>query len=82
MHKVSRSTGMVETITDRLSCVSDYAGGWLCFVVSIIWIGILTGLISDIASSFGCTVQLLDSVNAITFVALGTSVPGMYKYKL
>ena len=55
---------------------TDYGGGWWCFLVSILWIGILTGLIADIASSFGCTIKLLDSVNAISFVALGTSVPG------
>ena len=32
--------------------------------------------IGDLASSFGCTVGLRDAVTAITFVALGTSVPG------
>ena len=56
--------------------VTDYGGGWWCFVISIIWIGILTGIITDLASSFGCTIRLKDSVTAITFVALGTSVPG------
>lgn len=56
-------------------------GGWACFVVSIIIIGILTAVIGDLASHFGCTVGLKDSVTAISFVALGTSLPGTYNYQ-
>lgn len=44
--------------------------------MAIIWIGILTAVIGDVASAFGCSVGLQDSVTAIAFVALGTSVPG------
>ena len=54
----------------------DYWGGWACFTVSILVIGLLTGLIGDIASHFGCSIGLKDAVTAITFVALGTSLPG------
>ncbi|KAI3386889.1 hypothetical protein SNEBB_004533 [Seison nebaliae] len=32
----------------------------------------------DLASHFGCTVQLKDTINAITFVALGTSLPDTF----
>jgi len=39
-------------------------------------IGALTALIGDLAAFFGCSVGLKDSVTAITFVALGTSLPG------
>jgi len=39
-------------------------------------IGVLTAVIGDLASSFGCTIGLKDAVTAISFVALGTSVPG------
>jgi len=46
------------------------------FVVSILGIGVLTAFIGDLASHLGCTVGLKDSVTAIAFVALGTSVPG------
>ena len=52
-------------------------GGWACFVVAIIFIGILTALIGDFASFFGCSVGLNADVTAITFVALGTSLPGI-----
>jgi solute carrier family 8 (sodium/calcium exchanger) len=54
-------------------------GGWLCFTVAIIWIGVLTAVIGDVASAFGCSVGLKDSVTAIAFVAVGTSVPGIEK---
>ncbi len=39
-------------------------------------IGLLTAVIGDLASSFGCTIGMKDSVTAISFVALGTSLPG------
>lgn len=52
--------------------------GWLCFVCSILVIGILTAFIGDFASHFGCTSGIKDTVTAISFVALGTSVPGMF----
>ena len=55
---------------------TDIWGGWACFVCSITMIGVLTAFVGDIASHFGCTIGLADSVTAITFVALGTSLPG------
>lgn len=55
---------------------TDYWGGWACFVVSIFMIGVLTAVVGDLASQFGCWVGLKDAVTAISFVALGTSVPG------
>ena len=45
-------------------------------MVSIFIIGVLTAVIGDLASHFGCTIGLKDSVTAISFVALGTSLPG------
>lgn len=61
---------------------TDYFDGWLCFVVSILGIGLLTALIGDLASHFGCTVGLKDTVTAISFVALGTSVPDTFASKV
>lgn len=55
---------------------TDYWNGWACFFVSICLIGGLTALTGDLACHFGCTVGLKDSVTAVVFVALGTSVPG------
>lgn len=39
-------------------------------------IGVLTLFIQDLATEFGCTVGLKNSITAISVVALGTSVPG------
>ena len=47
-------------------------------MVSIVYIGICTAVIGDVAAQLGCFIYLKDSVNAIAFVALGTSVPGIY----
>jgi len=56
-------------------------GGWLCFVVSLAMIGIIVILVSDLAGTFGCLVGLKDEVVAITFVALGTSLPDTFASK-
>ncbi|XP_054586431.1 sodium/calcium exchanger 2a [Nothobranchius furzeri] len=61
---------------------TQYWNGWACFIVSISVIGILTAVIGDLASHFGCTVGLRDSVTAVVFVALGTSVPDTFASKV
>ncbi|XP_028278833.1 sodium/calcium exchanger 1b isoform X1 [Parambassis ranga] len=61
---------------------TEYWNGWACFVVSISMIGLLTAFIGDLASHFGCTVGLKDSVTAVVFVALGTSVPDTFASKV
>ncbi|XP_055721550.1 sodium/calcium exchanger 3-like isoform X3 [Salvelinus fontinalis] len=66
------------------ACVppTDYLNGWACFFISIIIIGMLTAVIGDLASHFGCTIGLKDSVTAVVFVALGTSVPDTFASKV
>ncbi|XP_067617993.1 sodium/calcium exchanger Calx isoform X3 [Eurosta solidaginis] len=61
---------------------TDIANGYLCFVVSIIGIGMVTALIGDVASHFGCTLGVKDAVTAICFVALGTSLPDTFASKV
>ena len=53
------------------------ANGYPCFVIAISMIGVCTAVIGDVASHLGCFIFLKDTVNAIAFVALGTSVPGL-----
>ncbi|XP_022669328.1 sodium/calcium exchanger 3-like isoform X3 [Varroa destructor] len=55
-----------------------YAGGWITFVVSLVMIGILTAIVGDLAAIFGCLIDLKATVTAITFVALGTSLPDLF----
>lgn len=64
------------------SSFTDMCNGWACFTASIIWIGVLTAVIGDVAGHFGCTIGLLDSVTAISFVALGTSIPDTFASKV
>ncbi|XP_052448596.1 sodium/calcium exchanger 2-like isoform X1 [Carassius gibelio] len=61
---------------------TEYWNGWVCFVVSILAIGLLTAVIGDLASHFGCTVGLRDTVTAVVFVALGTSIPDTFASKV
>ncbi|CAJ0584603.1 unnamed protein product, partial [Mesorhabditis spiculigera] len=57
-------------------------GGWLCFVVALIAIGLVTAVVGDIASIFGCMVGMPDAITAITLVALGTSLPDTFASKI
>jgi len=57
---------------------TDYVGGWATFVVSLIFIGIITCFVGDAAKILGCCMGLKDAVTAITFVALGTSLPDTF----
>merc|ERR1739846_150121 len=57
------------------------ANGYITFVVSIAFIGACTAIIGDVAGHLGCFINLKDGVNAIAFVALGTSVPDTFASK-
>jgi len=55
-----------------------YFGGWACFIWCLIHIALLTAIIIDLAELFGCLTNIKDSITAITFVALGTSMPDFF----
>eukprot|EP01064_Diplonema_japonicum_P038184 TRINITY_DN915_c1_g2_i1.p1 TRINITY_DN915_c1_g2~~TRINITY_DN915_c1_g2_i1.p1 ORF type:complete len:919 (+),score=209.49 TRINITY_DN915_c1_g2_i1:70-2826(+) len=56
-------------------------GGWATFFVALMFIGVVTAIVAEIASLFGCMIGLKDPVTAITFVALGTSLPDTFASK-
>jgi len=58
-----------------------FGGGWPAFCVSLGFIAIMTVVIGDLAALFGCVIGLDPSITAITFVALGTSMPDMFASK-
>lgn len=58
-----------------------FFAGWVCFSVSLILIGGMTAFIGDLAELFGCVVGLPDLLTAISFVALGTSMPDLFASK-
>merc|ERR1711959_352650 len=49
-----------------------------CFILSLAFIGFTTFIIGEFAELFGCVLLIKPSVNAITFVALGTSLPDTF----
>merc|ERR1712223_1709156 len=57
------------------------ANGYPTFVISIAFVGLCTAVIGDVAGHLGCFINLKDCVNAIAFVALGTSVPDTFPSK-
>lgn len=53
-------------------------GGWACFVGALAFIGIVTAVVGEFANLFGCVLGVKPSITAITFVALGTSLPDTF----
>jgi len=52
-----------------------FFGGWACFATSLAFVGIVTAVVGEFANLFGCVLGIKPSITAITFVALGTSLP-------
>ena len=55
-----------------------WMGGWACFCVALGFIGIVTAVVGEFANLFGCVLGIEPAVTAITFVALGTSLPDTF----
>lgn len=55
-----------------------YLGGWACFFVAIFFIGIVTAVVGEVATLMGCVMGLKPGLTAITFVAIGTSLPDTF----
>jgi Ca2+/Na+ antiporter len=60
---------------------TSMCGGFAAFFVSLVFIGALTAVVGDVASIFGCACGIPDEITAITFVALGTSLPDTFASK-
>lgn len=60
---------------------TDYLDGWACFCSSLGMIGAVTAIIGDTAGLLGCCMGVPDNITAITFVALGTSLPDTFASK-
>ena len=53
-------------------------GGWACFIVAISFIGGITYVVGEVAALMGCVLGIKPGVTAITFVAIGTSLPDTF----
>ena len=81
MGKAISDNQMIKILQSKVANLTSFlfqglVNGYLTFVISILFIGACTAVIGDIAGHLGCFINLKDGVNAIAFVALGTSVPG------
>jgi len=52
--------------------------GWAAFWVSLCLIGVVTLVVGEFANLLGCVLYIKPPVTAITFVALGTSLPDTF----
>ena len=55
-----------------------WGGGIPAFLAAIIFIGGLTAVVGEIAGAMGCVMGIKPGVTAITFVAIGTSLPDTF----
>jgi len=59
----------------------DYCGGWACFFGALLMIALVTAIVGDLANLVGCCMGIKGEITAITFVALGTSLPDTFASK-
>jgi solute carrier family 8 (sodium/calcium exchanger) len=58
-----------------------YCGGWACFIAALALIGVVTAVVGEVAGLMGCVMGIKPGVTAITFVAIGTSLPDTFASK-
>jgi len=57
---------------------AHYNGGYPAFVIALMFIGLVTAVVGEVATVLGCVLNLKESITAITLVALGTSLPDTF----
>jgi len=60
---------------------TEFCGGKVCFACALFMIGVCTAFLGDLANLLGCALGIAPSICAITFVALGTSLPDTFASK-
>lgn len=61
---------------------AHYWGGYGCFLGSLFFIGLTTAVVAECAALMGCIFTLKPGVTAITFVAIGTSIPDTFASRI
>ena len=72
---------LVWSLLNAVIPPTSIMGAWPSFLGALAMVGFTTALIGDLANLFGCVVGLEGQVTAITFVALGTSLPDTFASK-
>ena len=55
-----------------------WGGGKYAFMVALTLIGIITGIVGEVAELIGCVFGMPSQITAITLVAVGTSLPDTF----
>ena len=55
-----------------------YGKGIPCFFAALTFIGFVTAIVGEVATLMGCVIGLKPGITAITFVAIGTSLPDTF----
>ncbi|XP_012946579.1 sodium/calcium exchanger 3, partial [Aplysia californica] len=53
-------------------------GAWPSFVLSLLFIGMMTACVEQLGKLLGCVIGIKTSVTGITIIALGTSLPDTF----
>lgn len=53
-------------------------GGYATFLLALTWIGVVVYVVAEVAGLFGCITGFRSGFTAITFVAIGTSLPDTF----
>merc|ERR1719403_77210 len=61
---------------------TSYGGGWITFWSSLAVTGAITFVIGELAETFACMVGIPPAFAAISFVALGTSMPDTFASRM
>ena len=59
----------------------SYLKGWPCFFAALACIGAVTAVVGQVATLMGCVMGVKPGITAITFVAIGTSLPDTFASK-
>ena len=94
LHPTKNEEGEIEDITGVEAVIHFFSIGWKvlfalcppphkgggipCFIAAICFIGALTAIVGEVAGAMGCVMGLKPGVTAITFVAIGTSLPDTF----
>jgi len=94
LHPAKNDEGEIEDIGAGEAVIHFFSIGWKvlfalcppphkgngipCFIAAICFIGLLTAIVGEVAGAMGCVMGLKPGVTAITFVAIGTSLPDTF----
>ena len=94
LHPTKNEEGFIEDVTVfdavfHMICIGwkiffafipppHWLGGWACFFGCLCLIGVVTAVVGEFSNLFGCVLGIKPSITAITFVALGTSLPDTF----